>query len=237
MSTDQLDFKNIPADVAQMIQAFRTEAQKKIEALDASLQEKMNTRAEVEASICLEDAAALIERSINTVLQNRLESIQRQAGLASRLAFHADTVEVSFNSVGGVSTTVRSKRPLSILPYNMEALDVLSLLWGGKEIKAFAKGAALAAGSKPAPEGRSSVEALQLAEALGREIEDISRARKDAVDTLSGFIDVALVPFIQRAAPSEPPTPSPEPSVKVQGADGVMRPYMVNDSYTEFWKG
>ena len=64
MTTELFSPQSTAANIQQQIEGFRSVALGEIESLDSHIESKLSLKAEVERSICLEDAAAAIEASI-----------------------------------------------------------------------------------------------------------------------------------------------------------------------------
>ena len=224
--------QNLPQNIRDQIEAFRAEARAGVEILDAQLFRKTQELNALESNVCQEDAAALIESDIKSSLSSSRASLQKTATQAKYLWRHERIATLSINTRGDLSESTRHDFGSLMLPYNLQPIDVLALTWSDAEIKAYALSAATAAGAKTIANGGLKVaQALEQHEILAEEIRVLINSRKSAVDSLAGLIDIALQPFTEEKTPAEPPTPSPEPSVMVQGADGVMRPYLANEPF------
>ena len=239
------NFKNAPAEMLQKIGQFRADAIKDIEAVQSDIDRKCDEMAEINRSVCLEVVAALIERSIHASLDNRRAKLYHAASAAKFLTHHADVrMPSGTNGDGRLTFSDGAKRSIDVLSHYSEPLDVLALVWGDKEIRAFAEGAALAAGAKPAPDGLTVEDALERSKAVLTEIESLEETRQQAVAVLNELAGVSLYQFAKKAekaavvldqiASAPTPAPSAGPSVKVRGADGVMRPYQA-DPFA--WRG
>lgn len=236
MTTELFNHQSAAARIQGKIEDFHAEALREIAGLDSQIESKLSLKAEVERSICLEDAAAAIEASIRHSLDGVRRHFDSGAASSVFLHVHEDTLTISNNANGERKAESRTKRRLDLLPYDTSPLTILALLWGDKEIKAFAKTAALAAGAKPAPEGLRVDEALENSNRLHAEIMELEKARQSAVAALGGFSKITLSDLAKEKFEPVFSTmePSPPPSVKVMGADGVMRPYQA-DPFA--WRG
>lgn len=237
------NFKSAPAVILQKIGQFRAESAKDIGDIDALIEQKLRELVEIHQGVCLEDAAALIERSIRASLDERRDRLYRTAALARDLAYHADVrLSRGHNGIGQRTFHDLEKKRLEVTPYDMDSLDVLALVWSDKEVKAFAESAALAAGAKPAPDGLTVGEAVQRSNVLLAEIESLEETRQQAAAVLAELSGVSLSKFSQEAEKAaivldeitSTQTTGDGPTVKVRGADGVMRPYQA-DPFA--WRG
>lgn len=236
MTTELFNPQSPAAKIQQRIEGFHAEALREIEALNSEIKRKLSLKNEVEKSICLEDAAAAIEASIRHSLDDKRRYLDSEAACSVFLSAHEDTLTICNNANGERGASSRTKRRMDLLPYDVSPLTVLALLWGDKEIKAFAKTAALAAGAKPAPEGLRVEEALERSNKLHAEIMALEEARQSAVAALGGFSKITLAELAEEEFRPVFSTmePTPPPTVKVMGADGVMRPYR-SDPFA--WRG
>ena len=241
------NFKNAPASVLQKIGRFRADAAQGISELQAEIDRKQDEFGQINQSVCFEDAAALIERLIHSHLDDRRSLMFSAAASAKHLAYHTDLRKPSgLDGVGRVSFSDGTKRRIDILSYYTEPADVLAMLWGDKEIRAFAETAARAAGAKTVAEGGLPVaEALERAQALVAEIESLDEARFQAQNVLNEIAAISMFKLAQEAdkaavvldeIASEPtPVPSDQSAVQVRGEDGVLRPYRA-DPFSEIFK-
>lgn len=220
MTQQALKLTDLPAEIGKKIEQFKVDARKEIDAVDAEILKKQAILFDIQKSVCLDDAAALIEANFRRELENKRAVIQKEAASAIYFKFHAPTTSVYLNSGGEVRLEHREKATLNIFGYHSTALDILSVLWSDDEIKEFAKKSAIAAGAKPVPDGRTIEEIERLSAVLVEELEALYTARQTASKTISGLIDIALVPFIAKTTSSAPPEPNPEPSVRTRDKDG-----------------
>lgn len=236
MTTELLNPQSTAAKIQQRIEGFHAETLREIEAMDSEIESKLSLRAEVERSICLEDAAAAIEASIRHSLADARRHFDSDAACSVLLSAHEDTLTIYSNANGERKAQSRTKIRMDLLPFDVRPLTVLALLWGDKEIKAFAKTAALAAGAKPAPDGLRVDEALGRSNKLYAEIMALEEARQSAVAALGGLSKITLAEMAKEKFQPVFSTmePTPPPTVKVMGADGVMHPYR-SDPFA--WRG
>lgn len=89
------NIKSVPAEILKQIEEFRAAAVIGIEKLDQELSEKQKALQHIEANICLEDAAALIEKDILSSLKPRRDYLQRFANNAKFLWAHGEIKCVS----------------------------------------------------------------------------------------------------------------------------------------------
>lgn len=236
MTTELFNPQSTVTNLQQQIDGFREVALREIEGLDSNIESKLALKAAVERSICLEDAAAAIEVSIRNSLSGVRRHFDSSAASSVLLRSYEDVMSISRNGNGERTAETHSSSRMHLLPYDVSPLTVLALLWGDKEIKDFAKTAALAAGAKPTPDGLRVEEALERSNKLYAEIMALEEARQSAVAALGGFAKITLPKLAKEKYEPVFSTmePAPSPTVKVMGADGVKRPYQA-DPFA--WRG
>ena len=79
MTTELFSPQSTAANIQQQIEGFRSVALGEIESLDSHIESKLSLKAEVERSICLEDAAAAIEASIRYALTDARRHVDSSA--------------------------------------------------------------------------------------------------------------------------------------------------------------
>lgn len=207
MNQSQYQLTEVPQSIVQKIEALQQESLRDIDALTECIAAKQQEHSKVDRSICFEDAAALLEDTLRRLLKSRREKIYAAAGRALLLGSHAETEScASYNGKGELQFRTRGVAQIDIIDHGGDALDVLALIWGDEQIKAFAAEALSAAGAKPAPEGLTVAEAVSRSKALVSEMKALSQTRSEAVEAMKQIGSVTLSQFVRRTNP-EPSAP------------------------------
>ncbi|WP_422848962.1 hypothetical protein ACOYR4_06140 [Acidovorax sp. M14] len=197
MSQSPYQFTEVPQSIIQKIEALQQESLRDIDALTDGIAVKQKEFATVGGSICFEDAAALVVDTLRRLLKSRREKIYAAAGRALHLVSHVETESgASYNGDGELQFKKRNVAHLDIIGHDGDALDVLALIWGDEEIKAFAAEALSKVGAKPAPEGLTVAEALSRSNALVSEMKTLSQTRSAAVAAMKQIGAVTLQQFV-----------------------------------------
>lgn len=216
------------ADMAKKILGLRTEAQESIQSVQKEMQRLVEELHTVQNSVCLEESSALIEEYLVNRLAERRKYLLGTQNAATSLDRHKGIRAASLSGDGSVIIHHRSESLHSLQIASDRPMDVLALLWGPAEVKAFAKEAALAAGAKPKSEGGLTADqALKRSEEIIAELERLDQLRSESISVWAGMREMSVPPAYQHNV--EPETPSQEgPSVMVESHDGVMRPYHID---------
>lgn len=229
------------SDLAQQMQRLRTEAHDGMQSIRDEIQRLAEELRAVQHSVCLEDAAAKIEGYLAHRLEERRARLYLSQRAAVDLASYHDIRTASFSGDGSLISSTSSTPFSALYIAKDDPMDVLALLWGTKEIKAFARAAAMESGAKPKADGGLSVdEAMQRSAAIWEELERLEQTRIEAVAALKDLQNLRLPTVAVR---QESPKPIPvdvdnsfrAPTVMVRGADGVMRPQQ-SDPFAEFYR-
>lgn len=219
------------ADVAKRILGLRTEAQESIQSVQKEMQRLVEELHTVQNSVCLEESAALIEEYLVNRLAERRKFLQGTQKSATSLDCHKGIRAASLSGDGSLIIHHRSETLHSLQIASDRPMDVLALLWGPAEVKAFAKEAALAAGAKPKSEGGLTADqALKRSEEIIAELERLDKVRAESISVWAGMQALSVPHAYQHQEGPAPQSQSKaqEPSVMAEGHDGVMRPYQTD---------
>lgn len=167
--------------LTQQIHQLRADAQQRIQSIRDAIRQLTDELRVVSRSICLEDAAAKIEASISGWAEKRRASVYQSRYPAIQLSTYNQTRAADFSGDGSLLSHDRDTFLPGFYIDRNDHMDILALLWGSKEIKAFALAAALGCGAKPKAEGGLSVdEAMQRHDEIWQQLELLEQARIEA---------------------------------------------------------
>ena len=167
--------------LTQQIHQLRADAQQRIQSIRDAIGQLTDELRVVSRSICLEDAAAKIEASISGWEEKRRASVYQSRYPAIQLSTYNQTRAADFSGDGSLLSHDQDTFLPGFYIDRNDHMDILALLWGPKEIKAFALAAALGCGAKPKAEGGLSVdEAMQRHDEIWQQLELLEQARIEA---------------------------------------------------------
>lgn len=200
--------------------AVREAAHADIQALDALITQKTEVELpEVEGSVCLEDAAALIEEHLRARLGKSRADFDRNTSLARDVSAHG---EINSLMSGKVWSETRKNR-LDLIGAYTGVNDVLVMLLNDEQIKALALAAAKKSGALPlAKGGRKADEAVSAYNALIHEIAELHAARAELASAVGQLIEVKPYGWTPPAPPNTTPHVDKPVTISVMGKDGQM---------------
>lgn len=187
------DASDALAAANEKIAALRLSLQQSIGELDESIRSKSDRLAKVLGAVNRKQAAALVADSMRRTLQERRAQMLRQAAAATRLDRHVKTVSCgAVTADGRLVRDEHDQRRLNVLPYDLSALDLASLLLDDAKIEAFAKEAVA-----DAPASGPDVLQLQAEmNTLADELTELHESRRALRERLRGFVDIELSPLV-----------------------------------------
>lgn len=182
--------------IGEALAGARTSIEQSIAELDAQIRKKTQELDHLQAhSISAPLAAKAVAGNIHATLRTHRAELVRRAAKAAHLATHAATFR--YGAVDGAGRTIRVERdrePLSILPYDLNALDLAAIALTDPQIEAFAKDAI---GTTDAPATGPGVD--EIAAAAARLDEDLQQLHADRFalrEQLAGFLEMSTSPLV-----------------------------------------
>ncbi|MDD3325546.1 MAG: hypothetical protein PHW25_00490 [Zoogloea sp.] len=183
------------ASATDLLRAATERAREEVSSLESNISQVMSAQAECSQSVSVDDAAALIARSIKDRLAPSRARLVKQARAAVHLGNHV-SVKMVAAILGNGEPDFKMSQPriLEIVSKDLDPVELLAITLTDEQIDAFARNAAIEAGAVVGGSDLNTVKAEF--ERLGAELESLMRQRDEMKAAIGSVSTVSIPRFI-----------------------------------------